>query len=53
MLRFCVGDRGDPSEERASMAYWTDIPPVGLNTQPISTGVWSSHMKETGSEEGR
>ena len=40
---------GDPSVgERASIAYWTDVSPVGLNTQPISTGVPSSHMKETG-----
>jgi len=36
--------------ERASMAYWTDVSPVDLKTQPISTGVLSSHMKEAGGE---
>ena len=37
--------------ERASIAYWTEVSPVDLNTQPISTGVLSSHMKETGGNE--
>jgi len=42
---------GEPSEaERVSMAYRTDVSPVGLNTQAISTGVWSSHMEEMGDE---
>ena len=27
--------------------YCTDFSPVDLNTQAISAGVWSSHMKET------
>ena len=34
--------------EGASIVYCTDVSPVGLNTQPISMGVPSSHMKETG-----
>ena len=43
---------GEPSEaERVSMAYCTVVSPVDLNTQAISTGVWSSHMNETGVEE--
>lgn len=38
---------GDPSlGERALVAYWIDISPVGLNTQPASAGVPSSRMKE-------
>ena len=37
--------------ERTSIAYWTEVSPVDLNTQPISTGVWSSHMKELGDVE--
>jgi len=52
MLRFCGVEIGEPSEaERVSMAYWTEVSPVDLNTQAISTGVLSSHMKETGDEE--
>ena len=51
-LRFWGVEIGEPSEaERVSMAYCTDVSPVDLNTQAISTGVWSSHMKETGGEE--
>jgi len=50
-VRFWGVEIGEPSEaERVSMAYWTDVSPVDLNTQAISTGVWSSHMKETGWE---
>jgi len=37
--------------ESASMAYCIDISPLWLNTQPISRGVWSSHMKDMGDEE--
>ena len=51
-LRFWGVGIGEPSEvERVSMAYCTDVSPVDLNTQAISAGVWSSHMKETGFEE--
>ena len=32
------------------MAYWTPTSPVGLNTQPISTGAPSSHVKGNGGE---
>ena len=47
-----MAEIGEPSEsERASMAYWTVISPVDLKTQPISTGVLSSHMKEDGGDE--
>ena len=40
-------------EEGASMACWMDVSPVGLNTQPILTGVSPSHAQEAEGVDGR